>query len=293
MICALKRFVASDMLLSFNDMDMEIHFINVGCGNMTLLRFPNGTTWLYDCNVIDEDEEAVLGYLGRVLGEGGQIDVFICSHRDADHMNGIKKVHAMFPISKIRDNDVEGTTTDSSEYRDYMELRRELPGGPIARLTYIDVGEVKVRWMNSKDDRLADPNEQSVVAKVEYKGCSLLLAGDTSFREWREVIMPSYSAEKIKSSILLGAHHGSLTFFDDPDDTKSYYTEHIQAIKPAMTIISVGPNAHGFPDAKAVELYEKYSTGSDKGNKVFSTEDKGNMKLTFKSDGTWSLSSNQ
>ncbi len=55
-----------------------------------------------------------------------------------------------------------------------------------------------------------------------------------------------------------------------------------------MTIISVGDNAYGHPDKKAVELYEKYSTGSNNGNKIFTTQDKGTMKLTLKDNG-WSL----
>jgi len=60
-----------------------------------------------------------------------------------------------------------------------------------------------------------------------------------------------------------------------------------------MTLISVGPNVHSLPDKKAVELYAKYSRGSDKGNKVFTTEDQGNMKLVLKDDGGWTLSSHQ
>jgi len=60
-----------------------------------------------------------------------------------------------------------------------------------------------------------------------------------------------------------------------------------------MTLISVGPNVHDLPDRKALELYEKYNRGSKQGNKVFTTEDKGNMKLTLKGNGAWSLNVNQ
>lgn len=60
-----------------------------------------------------------------------------------------------------------------------------------------------------------------------------------------------------------------------------------------MTLISVGPNVHDLPDEKAVELYENYSRGSDKGNKVYTTQDKGNMRLQLKDTGGWTLSVNQ
>lgn len=272
---------------------MEIHFINVGCGNMTLLLYPNGTTHLYDCNLTEDNKKDTIAYLKKAMGQRRGFNAFVCSHRDADHMRGIKIVHEAFPVAAIWDADVPGTSTDTSEYLEYMGLRRKLPSKVIEARTYQDIGEVVVRWMNSKDDRFSDANDQSIVMKLEYKGNSALLAGDTSYRPWKEAILPHYSAEKLKASIFLAPHHGSLTFFDDPSDEKNYYTEHIRKITPAMTIVSVGPNVHDLPDKKAMELYEKHSTGSSQGNKVFTTEEKGNMKLVLKADGGWTLSANQ
>jgi beta-lactamase superfamily II metal-dependent hydrolase len=37
-----------------------VHFIDVGQGNMTLLRLPNGEVILYDCNVTDEHGSLLL-----------------------------------------------------------------------------------------------------------------------------------------------------------------------------------------------------------------------------------------
>lgn len=102
--------------------------------------------------------------------------------------------------------------------------------------------------------------------------------------------MPHYGQD-VKSDIFLAPHHGSLTFFDDPSSPRYYYVEHIKTTSPAMTLISVGSNVHSLPDKKAVELYGKYSKGSDKDNKVFTTEDKGNMRLVLES-GKWTLYSN-
>lgn len=272
---------------------MEIHFINVGCGNMTLLCYPNGTTHLSDCNVTDENANEVIGYLSKAMGQRRGINAFICSHRDADHVRGIKTVHRYFPIAAIWDADEPGTSTDSSEYLDYMDLRRRVATDTIEAKKFQQFGEVLVRWMNSKDERFSDANDQSVVMKIEYKGNSVLLAGDASYWPWKESIMPHYSVEKVRANILLAAHHGSITFFDDPSDDKHYYMAHIEAIKPEMTIVSVGPNVHGLPDAKALELYEKKTSGSNQGNKVFTTQDKGNIKLVLGENGSWTLTPNQ
>jgi beta-lactamase superfamily II metal-dependent hydrolase len=269
---------------------MEVHFIDVGCGNMTLLVMPEGSIIFYDCNITEENRERVLRYVKSTIGASTVISVFINSHRDADHMRGINLLHVQHTIMAIWDTGVAGTTTDSTEYKAYMDLRRKVTSKEIEARHFWDYGDARLRCMNAKWSDYSDANEQSVVLKVQYKGASVMLAGDTNVRPWKEKILTFYSESDLISSILLASHHGSLTFFDDPSDDKNYYTSHVNKIKPAMTLVSVGQNVHDLPDTKAIELYEKYSSGSSQGNKVFTTEDKGTMKLVLKDDGGWSLS---
>lgn len=270
----------------------EVHFIDVGCGNMTLVIFPEGSILMYDCNITDENMDGVLSYLTKVIGQRG-LDVSANSHRDADHMRGIAVLHDAHPIKQLWDSGVPGTTTDSPEYNAYMQLRRSLPTSEVEARKYWTFGDAKLRCMNSKWSDYSDANEQSLVFKIEYKGSSVMLGGDTNWRPWKEKIVPVYNEADLRSSILLAPHHGSLEFFDDPSDSDHYYTQHIQRMRPEMTLVSVGPNVNSLPDPKAIEIYEKYSTGSSQGNKVFKTEDKGTMKLVLKVDGGWSLSVNQ
>jgi len=266
---------------------VEVHFINVGCGNMVLMHLSAGTTMLYDCNVTDENAGDVLTYLGRAMGDKSHIDIFVCSHRDSDHMRGIKRVHRLYDIRKLWDSGVPGTTPDSPEYHQYMDLRRSLPVVVEAEARKKSTfGDSVVRCMNSKDSDYTDANEQSIVLKIEYKGSSLLLAGDTNYRPWKEKILPWYG-DAVASSILLAAHHGSVSFFDDPSHPG--YVDHIKKISPAMTIVSVGPNVHGLPHQQALERYSRYSQGSDKGNKVYRTDKQGNMKVALKGAGAWSI----
>lgn len=269
---------------------MELHFIDVGLGNMTLLRFPNGTTWLYDCNITEDNEDAVFRYVKKAMNGRTRFQAFVCSHRDADHMRGVKKVHNKYPIGEIWDADVPGTTTDSAEYREYMELRRQLGGKTIEPRTDEEVGDVTVRWMNGKDDGLTGANDQSIVVKIEYGG-SALLAADTTHIPWRDKILPHYTDAKLSADILLGAHHGSDTFFNDPPSNE--YESHMRKIKPGMTLLSVGPNNSGLPDSQAIRLYKKHSSGASNGDKLYQTDNEGNMKLTLKKAGGWSLSTKQ
>ena len=120
-----------------------------------------------------------------------------------------------------------------------------------------------------------------------------MLAGDGSYAVWKDGIMRDYSSADVSCDILMAAHHGSLDFFDDPNDSKNYYTAHVKAIAPAMTVVSVGPNNYGHPDQTALRLYRENSSGSSDGTKVFRTDQQHTMKLTLKSGGGWTLSPNQ
>ena len=273
---------------------MDIHILNVGYGSMAILLNPDGTRIVIDCNLTEDNRDDILAYTRRVLGRGTAIDVFINTHRDADHMRGITDLHEQHTIKEIRDTDVPGTTTDSPEYQAYMRLRRSVNNFTIEPRKYNEWGNAKYRWMNGKWSDYSDVNQQSLVVKVEYQipNCSVLFGGDTDYRPWQEKILPFYK-NSVKSAILIAAHHGSVTFFDDSSDKQNYYVDHIKKIDPDMILISVGPNQHGLPDMKAVELYKKYSSGSNQGNKVYTTEQKKHMKIELKDDGNWSLFVNQ
>jgi len=68
------------------------HFLNVGQGNMAVGIFPDGKILAYDCNITNENEAEIFTYLQKIMPKNS-IDVFVNSHRDADHMRGIKKLH--------------------------------------------------------------------------------------------------------------------------------------------------------------------------------------------------------
>jgi beta-lactamase superfamily II metal-dependent hydrolase len=276
-------------------MSTTLHFIDVGQGNMTLIKAHSGKVILYDCNVTEQNESRVLGYLTRVLGTNSDIDIFINSHRDADHMRGIKKVHKRHPIGRIWDPGVTGTTPNSSEYRDYMELRRTVGSFEPKHKTYFDYDYTRLRIFNARNDNLDDnPNAQSIVIKVcEMNGtndtelCSVILAGDSDAATWKE-IRSNYNDEDLSCNVLLASHHGSLSYFDDPAD-QYYYLGHLAAKNPEVTIISTGPNSHGHPEAKALEFYEKYSRGLSKGTKVLRTDSDGTIRVDIDNDGTFKL----
>ena len=283
-------------------MTTTVHFLDVGQGNMALVECANGANFVVDCNITEDNKERLVKYLNDIVGKGSSLNAFICTHRDADHMRGINILHDHFPVKKIWDSGYPGTSNDTPEYRAYMRLRRDVGWRVIKRRTYLDFGRTRFQFLSARDDRLPrEANEQGIVLKVEQRTAdmsgvrsSAILTGDGGAPKWKYGIMEDYSARDVSCSILLAGHHGSITFLDDPADGKNYYTSHVEAMEPAMVVVSVGKdNPYNHPDKKAVELYREYATGSQTGKKIFRTDRQGTIKLTLKSGGGWNLKPNQ
>lgn len=268
---------------------ISVHFIDVGFGNMVAIIFPNNNVVFYDCNITNENKDNIFAYLKLIMPKK-QIDVFINSHRDADHMRGIKKLHEKYQIKELWDSGVSGNT-DTSEYYEYMTLRREVYGHEVGHFEELDI-EPRVKFLNGKRSDLTEPNSQSIVVKIEGDNSSVLLAGDTDAKVWKDYIMREIPS-KVKSTFLLASHHGSISFFDHPDDLKYYYAQHIKEINPDATIISVGKNVHDLPDEKAITLYKDYSSGTDKGDKIFRTDYHRNIIVELDVNGGSVISINQ
>ena len=275
-----------------------VHFIDVGQGNMVLVQCSDGTNFMVDCNITDANKGRVLAYIANQIGRAGRLRAFICTHRDADHMRGVRTLHNSFPIGAVWDSGYPGTTTNTDEYLEYMRLRRDVGEWVIKKQTRYDYGYTRLRFLSAKDSRLPDnANDQGLVIKVEEQNLgktravgSAMLTGDGGSAVWAKGIMRDYAVSELSCSILMAAHHGSDTFFESSGS--SYYTAHIEAMKPDMTVISVGPNNYGHPDATALRLYERFSKGSNRGNKVIRTDQKGTIKLELKAGG-WNLNSSR
>ena len=282
-------------------MPTVVHFIDVGQGNMSLIECSDGSKFVVDCNITEANRERVLGYLARQIGWNTSLRAFICTHRDADHMRGVATLHGRFPIRSIWDSGYPGTSTDTSEYRAYMDLRRGVNSRVIEKLKREDYGRTRFRYLSAQDGRLSkNANAQGIVLKVEHRSAngrvvrgSTMLPGDSDAATWRDGILKDYAASDLSCDILLAGHHGSDTFFEIPGSAQSQYTAHVAAMKPAMVIISVGENPYGHPGSKALRLYRQHATGSNKKNKVHRTDQQGTMRLTLHDAGGWNLKINQ
>jgi competence protein ComEC len=194
--------------------------------------------------VVDSGPEptAIDGCLRR-LGINS-VPLLVLTHFHADHVGGIAGVLDGRRVGTI----VVSPFDDPPEgYRDVMRaaaaehiavsvgrLGEVLTYGP-ARLTVL--GPV-ARVTGTR----SDPNNNSLVIRVDEAGTRLLLTGDAEIEEQTEVLATD-GAAALKSDILKMPHHGSAYQF----------WPFLEAADPAAVFVSVGANnEYGLPSATAL-----------------------------------------
>ena len=275
-------------------MATTIHFIDVGQGNMVLVQCANGTNFIVDCNLTENNWNRVRNYL---ISQVNGLRAFICTHRDADHMRGIRALHNLFPFTEIWDSGFRGDSVDTDEYKEYIKLREELNAYAINKGFSINFGQTYLYFISAQDNRLPqNSNDQGLVIKVVQRNSatsipSAILTGDGSRSVWQDGIMKDYTAAQVSCDVLMAAHHGSWDFFQISE--QYYYDAHMRAINPYLTVVSVGPNNYGHPDPNALKLYTQFSKGMSGGAKVWRTDQQHNMKLVLQDDGKCTIYPNQ
>lgn len=236
--------------------------ISVGSGLMILCIFPNSDVLLFDCNIIDENTDTILDYLEQALPSRWStekqdyfkwIDVFVNSHRDLDHIRGLKALNEKFEIKEIWDSGQSGATTNSTEYQYYMRLRRSLINRygnnsvKIPRPSLCPIyskNNLKINCLNSvleyseinsfctssdlqqqleegliDEESVKEQHTNSIVLSIDYNGFRLLLCGDSDWLSWRDYIVPYFKTSNLLSSeVLVASHHGSRSFFTSEEN---------------------------------------------------------------------------
>lgn len=112
-------------------------------------------------------------------------------------------------------------------------------------------------------------NNNSLVIKLKYQNFSMLFTGDIE-AEGEEAILKKYAnkPEKLKSSVLKVAHHGSKT-----SSTENF----IKAVKPEVVLIGVGENnLFNHPNQEVLERFKNCNI------KIYRTDKNGEIKIRVK-----------
>lgn len=141
------------------------------------------------------------------------------------------------------------------------------------------------------DERYKRIHEQCGVVRFKYgtDEKQVIITGDADYDAWKSHIT-DYHKDRLPSTVLSAAHHGSNSFFWKTSDTSEKpYKKHLDLINPTYIVVSApksGESKHGHPDKEAIDLY-KEKAGEDNlfhlGNKrecvIVDIEDNGNIDL--------------
>lgn len=246
--------------------DMQVHFIDVGQGDATLIITPHHRAVLVDSggsgamSDFDVGERVVVPYL-KHYGVSA-LDYLILTHGHKDHAGGAAGVAAAFPVRSVllaRENFTPSVQT----------LIRTVHGqGIIPAFTgqAVELDGVSFRVVHAVGDAGANrSNEASSVLKVSYGSFSFLITGDLEARGEQEMLAMGCAPV----TVLKVGHHGART---------SSTSEFLHALAPKYAVISVGyNNQFGHPHPETLRRLEGV------GARLFRTDYDG--AVVFATDG--------
>ncbi|WP_406944502.1 S-layer homology domain-containing protein [Halobacillus sp. SY10] len=256
------KILAATIEPSFRSMDdLEVHFIDVGQGDSTLIESPSGKTILIDGGRKSAGQEIV-----DYLSSAGinTIDLLVATHPDADHIGGLIDVLEQMKVNKVLDSGKSHTTDTYMEYLTLIDEKdipfKEAYTGEM--LNFDDVLDIKV--LNSKHSS-NDNNDSSVVLKVTHGEIDFMLTGDAPTDIETEMV----SRFDIEAEILKVGHHGA---------SNSTSQAFVNEVDPEVGILSYGENSYGHPNSTVVNRLW------NAGTKLYSTCDAGT--ITVSTNGT-------
>lgn len=231
------------------DGKLQIHTIDVGQGDATLLCLPTGERLLVDTGTA-ESAEKILAHLAR--WQITAIDLVILSHNHSDHAGGLPILANALPIG--------GVLYTGEPPTDCTLPLREVTAGDSFSL-----GEVTFSVLGPLTDD--DINNLSMILRVDYRERSFLFTGDAEAEE-EEQIVAAHGA-LLDVDFLKVAHHGSAS-----SSTEAF----LAAVTPQVAVISASEdNSFGHPSLQTLERLELL------GCMIFRTDRSGT--LVFLCDG--------
>ena len=242
----------------------KVSFLSIGQGDAELVQIPAGNILIDagpDAKILSELDKS-LSFYDRT------IDLFILSHPNRDHFNGLFDVLERYKVRAVM--------LDNLSYSDslFQKLLKELKQRDI--LIIKGIAGTKVNWEN-QDSLLVvypktmvsskqDPNKFSLIANLILDKNCFLFTGDIDSAQEKK-ILSLISCPVNNSRILKVAHHGS---------RYSSCTQFLKEFNPQIAIIEVGENRYGHPHPDVIQRL------TDIGAQIFRTDLDGTIRFKIK-----------
>jgi beta-lactamase superfamily II metal-dependent hydrolase len=266
---------------------LEVYILNVGQADAILIRCPHGNHEL----LIDAADTRYpssgrdfKARMGSLQSDDNTIEVVIASHPHADHIGNMDWVLDTYSVDLYVDN---GTVYDSATYdrverswkkngAGYWSAQDEL----VPDVDFCDRADVDARILRPAHfGEEKNPNDNSVVVRVDYGETSFLFVGDAEEEEESLLLEDFDTRALLDCDFLKVGHHGS-----DTSSTAAF----LDAVSPKVAAISCGAKGVG---TNSSYKHPRLSTVSAVTSRVGPREGGSRQLDAFDSDkGTWKKS---
>ena len=227
---AITPVVPEEPPVSPEDSSFEIHFIDVGQGDCSLILC-DGKSMLIDGGESSESSK-VYAYL-KAHGID-HLDYMVATHAHSDHIGGLSGALNYASVGTAFCSVTEYDSKTFSSMVKYLNNQGLTITVPNAGETF-SLGSATVQILGPQRS-YDDPNDMSVVLKVTYGETSFLFTGDAERTAEADILDAGYD---LSATVLKVGHHGS--------DTSTSYP-FLREIMPEYAVIQVGKdNSYGHP----------------------------------------------
>ncbi len=251
---------------------LEITFIDVGQGDSTLIKSPDGKFLLVDAGEY-RNVSSVIGALGA--SGLSRLDYVIATHPHSDHVGGLSEVFRRYAVGTAYDI---GRVHPTSSYEFYLDAVRDSK----ARFALIRAGSsfklganVSITFIWPDKDLPQDLNDASAVFHLKYGDFDALFMADCGTVTEGLLL----KAGKVAAVELLKVgHHGS---------RHSSSSDFLRAASPDLGIIFAGKgNDYGYPQQDTLRRLK------DAGTQVMRTDLDGSITVTSDGKSWWASAEN-
>ena len=214
---------------------LEVHFMDVGQGDATLLVGPDFTMLI---DAARHDRNDVVPYLQAAGVES--IDLLIGTHPHADHIGQIPQVLEAFSVAEVWMSGDEHTSRTFERALDAILASDADYHEPRAG-EVVEIGSARVEVVHPAE-LTGDFNHGSVGVRVVFGNVAFMLTGDAEVEAETEMLQRGH---ELRAQVLKLGHHGSRT-----SSTETF----VRAVAPEVAIYSAGiDNSYGHPHAEVLQ----------------------------------------